>query len=113
MQWTQLFHCLDGYVHIRAEGIFLERFLNICMRRDLDIRNVKRCGAERLTAESRRFEDLFRQEHGSLLCRDILGIDISSLEGMARACAQGVFSTVCAPLVARTCALLESGWDRS
>ena len=27
--------------------------------------------AERLTAESRRFEDLFRQEHGSLLCRDI------------------------------------------
>ena len=42
-----------------------------------------------------------------------LGIDISSPEGMARACAQGVFSTVCAPLVARTCALLESGWDRS
>ena len=68
--------------------------------------------AERLAAESRRFEDLFRQEHGSLLCRDILGIDISSPEGMARACAQGVFSTVCAPLVARTCALLESGWDR-
>lgn len=60
--------------------------------------------AERLAAESRRFEDLFRQEHGSLLCRDILGIDISSPEGMARACAQGVFSTVCA--------LLESGWDR-
>lgn len=68
--------------------------------------------AEWLAAESRRFEDLFRQEHGSLLCRDILGIDISSPEGMARACAQGVFSTVCAPLVARTCALLESGWDR-
>ena len=45
--------------------------------------------AERLAAESRRFEDLFRQEHGSLLCRDILGIDISSPEGMARACARG------------------------
>lgn len=51
MQWTHLFHCLGGYVHIRAEGIFLERFLNICMRRDLDIRNVRRCGAERLTAD--------------------------------------------------------------
>ena len=54
---------------------------------------------------------LFRQAHGSLLCRDILGIDISSPEGLARACAQGLFSSVCAPLVARTCALLECGWE--
>ena len=67
--------------------------------------------ATRLAAESRRFEDLFRQERGSLLCREILGIGISSPEDLARACAQGLFSTVCAPLVARTCALLESGWN--
>ncbi|WP_303927249.1 C-GCAxxG-C-C family protein [Desulfovibrio piger] len=66
---------------------------------------------ERLAGEIRRFEGLFRQAHGSLLCRDILGIDISSPEGLARACAQGLFSSVCAPLVARTCALLECGWE--
>ena len=45
---------------------------------------------ERLAGEIRRFEGLFRQAHGSLLCRDILGIDISSPEGLARACAQGL-----------------------
>ncbi len=42
---------IKGYVTIQAEGIFLERFLNICMRRELDIRNVRRLGAERLVCD--------------------------------------------------------------
>ncbi len=41
----------EGYVTIQAEGIFLERFLNICMRRDLSIRNIRRLGNQRLTAD--------------------------------------------------------------
>lgn len=40
-----------GYVTIRAEGIFLERFLNICTRRELDIWNIHRLGNERLTCD--------------------------------------------------------------
>lgn len=38
-----------GSVTVRAEGIFLERFLNICIRRGLDISNIHRLGDERLT----------------------------------------------------------------
>ena len=41
----------EGYVTIQAEGLFLERFLNICMRRDFNIRNIRRLGAERLIAD--------------------------------------------------------------
>ncbi len=40
-----------GYVTIQAEGIFLERFLNICTRRELDVQNIRRLGAERMVAE--------------------------------------------------------------
>ncbi len=51
MRFLTMVHLLEGYVTIRAEGIFLERFLNICTRRELDIRNICHCGNQRLTAE--------------------------------------------------------------
>lgn len=40
-----------GFVIIQAEGIFLERFLNICSRRGLDISDIRRLGEERLTCQ--------------------------------------------------------------
>lgn len=39
-----------GYVVIAADGYFLERFLNICMRRGIFLRNVRRVGSERICA---------------------------------------------------------------
>ncbi len=42
---------VKGYLVLQAEGVFLERFLNICLHRELDIRNVRRLGAERLVCE--------------------------------------------------------------
>lgn len=41
---------IKGDVVIRAEGCFLERFLNICMRRGIFLHRVKRCGTEVLEA---------------------------------------------------------------
>ena len=41
-------YSIRGYVIIQAEGIFLERFLNICTRRNLDIARIHRMGDERL-----------------------------------------------------------------
>lgn len=64
-----------------------------------------------LAEEIRRFRQGFLHEYGHLHCRDILGIDISAPEGLARAAAQGIFSEICAPLVARTCTLLETRLD--
>ncbi len=51
MNFLEMRSRAEGYLTIQAEGIFLERFLNICMRRDFDIRNIRRLGAERLTAD--------------------------------------------------------------
>ena len=51
MRFLDLLHKMEGYLTIRAEGVFLERFLNLCTRRELDIWNVRRMGAETLVAE--------------------------------------------------------------
>lgn len=51
MSLTKTFRIWEGYLVIRAEGVFLERFLNICSVRGLDIRNIRRPGGERLVAE--------------------------------------------------------------
>ncbi|MBR5614090.1 MAG: sporulation protein YqfD [Clostridia bacterium] len=44
MSVSDILGYIRGYVVIRAEGCFLERFLNICMRRGILLRNVKRRG---------------------------------------------------------------------
>ena len=41
----------------------------------------------------------FMERHGSIECRGILGLDISTPEGNARAAAQGLFRTRCAEVV--------------
>ena len=51
MQFIDIIHMMEGYVTVRAEGVFTERFLNICMHRGLDIWNVRHCGNERLNID--------------------------------------------------------------
>ncbi len=51
MRFLDILHKTEGYVTIRAEGVFLERFLNICTRRELDIWKIRRIGTETLVAE--------------------------------------------------------------
>ena len=49
----------------------------------------------------------FRERHGALTCRDLLGCDISTPEGFARAKERGLFDTVCAKLVKDSVEILE------
>ncbi len=51
MHFSDLTHWLKGYVSIEATGPFPERFLTVCSRRTLCIRNVKHRGESRLTAD--------------------------------------------------------------
>ncbi len=51
MRFLDFLHKAEGCLTIRAEGVFLERFLNLSARRELDIWNVRRMGAETLVAE--------------------------------------------------------------
>ncbi len=51
MSITDILAYLKGSVSIEAEGRFLERFLNICMRRGIFLSNVKRESEEKLSAK--------------------------------------------------------------
>ena len=54
------------------------------------------------------FAQKFRQRHGSLVCRDLLGCDISTPEGARHAQDQGLFRTKCVQLVRDAAELVES-----
>lgn len=41
----------------------------------------------------------FEQQHGSVMCSDLTGCDLSTLEGFNKAKQQGVFETVCSKLI--------------
>ena len=42
---------IKGFVTVSAEGSFTERFINICTRRGIMLRNVKRPGSEKIIAD--------------------------------------------------------------
>jgi C_GCAxxG_C_C family probable redox protein len=58
-------------------------------------------------ARVRSFAEQFCARHGSVACRDLLGCDIGTPEGLARARESGVFREVCPRLVRTACELLE------
>ena len=49
----------------------------------------------------------FQAEHGSALCRDLLGCDVSTPEGLAAAKDQGLFDTRCPVFVSRAVEILQ------
>lgn len=54
---------------------------------------------DRQHAMARELMARFRERHGSLLCRDLLGCVLSTPEGWAKAQNQGLFETLCPGLV--------------
>ncbi len=51
MAFTDILAFFKGSVDVEAEGLFLERFLNICMRRGIFLSDVKRIGDEKIRAK--------------------------------------------------------------
>ena len=45
------------------------------------------------------FMETFRERNGSLLCRDLLGVDVSTPEGMKEVRKKDLFATVCTKFV--------------
>lgn len=58
----------------------------------------------------RKFNELFGAKHGSLKCKKLLGVDISTPEGAAEANAKNLFDTVCVELVASAADILEENF---
>lgn len=53
------------------------------------------------------FEDGFIEEHGSLICREILGYDIGTPEGLETIVQKGLLDSVCPALALTACELLD------
>jgi C_GCAxxG_C_C family probable redox protein len=53
------------------------------------------------------FADRFRQRNGSISCRELLGCDISTPEGMKQAQEQNLFKTRCVQMVRDAADILE------
>lgn len=58
----------------------------------------------------RQFNSLFMARHGSLQCKKLLGMDISTPEGAARAVELKLYSTRCVELVASAAEILEENF---
>src|SRR5512140_1951102 len=59
------------------------------------------------TARAKALLAAFTARHGSITCRDLLGTDIGTAEGRARATEAGLFKTVCPALVRSAAELLR------
>lgn len=55
----------------------------------------------------KKFNELFIAKHGSLKCKKLLGVDISTPEGSAVANEKNLFNTVCVELVGSAVEILE------
>ncbi len=62
---------------------------------------------EAIYAITREFMEHFRKQHGSTLCRELVGHDISTPEGLQAARAQDIFGMVCPRIVEQTAKALE------
>ena len=61
-------------------------------------------------AAVRKFNELFIAKHGSLTCRKLLGVDISTAEGSAEANEKNLFDSVCKELVGSAAEILENNF---
>ncbi len=62
---------------------------------------------ERASALAQEFMDAFQERNGSLLCRELLGVDVSTPEGIAAVREKDLFRTVCPKFVKGAGEILE------
>ena len=54
-----------------------------------------------------KFNEKFKNVHGSLICKKLTGFDISTPEGNTAACEEGVFINKCPGFIKTACNILE------
>jgi C_GCAxxG_C_C family probable redox protein len=73
--------------------------------------NFKEKSIQEINAETKvavkKFNELFIARHGSLTCKRLLGVDISTSEGSIEANEKNLFNTVCIELVGSAAEILE------
>jgi C_GCAxxG_C_C family probable redox protein len=67
----------------------------------------QRDGRERVYAAIREFAARFQQRNHTVVCKELLGCDISTPQGAQRATQEGLFRTICPKLVQDAAEILE------
>jgi C_GCAxxG_C_C family probable redox protein len=62
---------------------------------------------ERMYAKEKAFVSQFQAEHGTVLCRELLGFDVSTPEDLEAAREAGIFETQCTRYIAHAVEILE------
>ncbi|WP_041082379.1 C-GCAxxG-C-C family protein [Thermotoga profunda] len=62
---------------------------------------------ERTYLFAREFAEQFKSLNGSIMCKDLLGYDISTSEGLQKAREANLFKTICPKYVRDSCQILE------
>lgn len=68
-------------------------------------------GKEEIYRLSQEFMRRFEEKHGTLLCRDLIGCDISTPAGYQAAAEKKVFTTICPTLVHEAAEIVQSLLD--
>lgn len=87
-------------------GAVTGAYMVLGMKAKFDGKNIQDVKAETKVAV-RRFNELFIAKHGSLQCKKLLGVDISTPEGSAEANEKDLFNVVCSKLVGSAAEILE------
>ncbi|MBN1508556.1 MAG: C_GCAxxG_C_C family protein [Sedimentisphaerales bacterium] len=67
----------------------------------------QRGARENVYTHIRQFADRFQQRNRTILCKELLGCDISTPEGSEKATKEGLFRTICPRLVQDAAEILE------
>lgn len=57
-----------------------------------------------------KFNNKFEKIHNSLICKKLIGFDISTPEGAFAASKEDVFQTKCPAFIKTACNILETDW---
>lgn len=90
-------------------GAVTGAYMVLGMKAKFEEKTIQEIKAE-TKAAVRRFNELFIAKYGSLNCKKLLGVDISTPEGAAMASEKKLFDTVCTGLVASAAEILEQNF---
>lgn len=95
-----------GMVMAETCGAVTGAYMVLGLKTQSEGKTIQEIKAE-AKASVRKFNELFIAKHGSLKCKKLLGVNISTPEGAAEASKMNLFDTVCVQLVASAAEILE------
>lgn len=87
-------------------GAVTGAYMVLGLAHPLSIENP-RANLEKTYALIREFNRQFKKQHGSLLCKTILGVDLNTPAGLSAAREKNLFTTVCPVFVGDAARILE------